>query len=132
MLHAWRAGAVKVPNALMLPRTQASLVNPLIVAGTATIFAAAYAVIGSEPQGLVRLYITFGPVLSLISWTTSDLRHTDLASIYDWGFLQCLAWPILIPWYLKRRYGNGAWLLLGIFILLLAVPRLAARIRPSS
>jgi len=55
-----------------------------------------------------------------------------LASIYDWGLLQCLAWPILIPWYLKRRYGRGAWPLLVIFGLLLLVPRLTARIRPSS
>jgi hypothetical protein len=116
----------------MLPRTRASLLNPCIVAGTATAFAAAYAALGLEPQGLVRLYINFGPVLSLIGWTTADLRHTEFASIYDWGFLQCLAWPILIPWYLKRRYGNGAWPLLGIFVLLLLVPRLAGRIRPSS
>ena len=116
----------------MLPRTQASLLNPLIVAGTATFFAAAYAVIGAAPQGLVRLYITFGPILSLIAWTTADLQHTDLATIYDWGLLQCLAWPILIPWYLKHRYGRGAWPLLGIFLLLLLIPRLAARIRPAS
>ena|SRR2546430_1163038 len=116
---------------LMLPRTQASLLNPFIVAGTAAVFAAAYAAIGAEPHGLVRLYVTFGPVLSLITWTAADLQHTDFASIYDWGFLQCLAWPILIPWYLKRRYGSGAWPLLGIFVLLL-VARLAARIRPSS
>jgi len=116
----------------MLPRTQASLLNPFIVAGTATVFAAAYAGIGAEPQGLVRLYINFGPILSLIAWTSADLQHTDLASIYDWGLLQCLAWPILIPWYLKRRYGRGAWPLLVIFGLLLLVPRLTTRIRPSS
>ena len=32
---------------------------------------------------------------------------------------------------LKRRYGPGAWPLLVIFVLLLAAPHLAARIRAS-
>jgi hypothetical protein len=116
---------------LLLPRTHASLANPLIVTGTATGFAAAYALIRAEPPALVSLYVSLGPLVSLIAWTAADLRHSKLASVYDWGLLQFLAWPVLIPWYLKRRYGAGAWPLLVIFVLLLAAPHLAARIRPS-
>jgi len=82
-----------------------------------------------DPQPLVGLYMRFGPPLSLVSWTIADLRGTDLATIYDWGLLQCMAWPVLIPWYLKRRYGRRAWLLLGVFVLLLLAPHLAAAMR---
>jgi hypothetical protein len=115
----------------MLPRTQASLTNAVIVAATATTFAAAYSLLDTDPQPLVRLYIQYGPPLSLISWTIADLRGTELASIYDWGLFQCVAWPVLIPWYLKRRYGKGAWSLIGIFVALLLAPRLGAALRHS-
>jgi hypothetical protein len=113
----------------MLLRTRASLGPAVIVAATATAFAAAYALLGTDPQPLVGLYIRWGPPLSLISWTAADLRGTDLARIYDWGLLQCMAWPVLIPWYLKRRYGGRAWLLLGVFVVLLSAPHLAAAMR---
>ena len=111
---------------LMMPRTQAPLTNPLIVAGTATAFAAAYAIMGTEPGPLVRLFVDFGPVIALISWTIADRRQSDLASVYDWGFFQCIAWPVLIPWYLKRQYGSGAWPLLAVFLGLILVPQIAA------
>src|SRR5712692_9612371 len=106
----------------MLPHTHAPLTNPLIVAGSATAFATAYAALGREPSGITALYIEFGPRLSLICWAVADLRGTALAAVYDWGFFQLLAWPVLIPWYLKYRYGRGAWLLVGIFTALLVVP----------
>ena len=115
----------------MLLRTHASLRPAVTVAASATVFAAAYALLGTAPQPLVGLYIRFGPSLSLISWTMADLRGTELAAIYDWGLLQCMAWPVLIPWYLKRRYGRRAWPLLGVFVVLLLAPYLAAAIRPS-
>lgn len=38
-----------------------------------------------------------------------------LAGIYDWGLFQCMAWPVMIPWYLKGRYGSWALPLLGVF-----------------
>ena len=116
---------------VMLLRTQASLGPAVIVAASATAFAAAYALLGTDPQPLVGLYIRFGPPLSLISWSKADLRGTELAAIYDWGFLQCMSWPVLIPWYLKRRYGARAWPLLGVFVVSLLAPHLAAAIRHS-
>jgi hypothetical protein len=106
----------------VLPRTQAPLATPLIVAGAATVFSATYALVGMDPRPPVALFVQFGPALSLVSWTVADLRGTDLASIFDWGLLQCYSWPVLIPWYLKRRYGRGAWPLLGLFLVLLLAP----------
>jgi len=92
------------------------------VASTATAFSAIYALFDSDPRPVVVLFVRFAPILSLISWTVADLRDTDLASVFDWGFFLCCAWPVLIPWYLKRRYGKGAWPLLGIFLALLLAP----------
>src|SRR2546429_8294213 len=115
----------------MLLRTHAPLRPAVTVAAIATVYAAAYALLGTAPQPLVGLYIRVGPPLSLISWTIADLRGTELAAIYDWGLLQCMAWPVLIPWYLKRRYGRRGVPLLGGVVVLLLDPYLVAAVRPS-
>jgi hypothetical protein len=64
--------------------------------------------------------------LALISWAVADARGTPLARIHDWGLFYLLAWPVLVPWYLKRQYGTAGWALLAFFILLLAAPFIAA------
>src|SRR5947207_14259812 len=115
----------------MLLRTHASLRPAITVAASATVFAAAYALLGTAPQPLVGLYIRFGPPLSLISWTMADLRGTELAAIYDWGLLQCMVWPVLIPSCLERRYGRRAWPLVGGFLFLILALLLAAALRSS-
>jgi hypothetical protein len=114
-----------VSHPMMLPRTHATLTNPIVVAGSAVAFATIYALMGREPSGLTALYIQFAPCWSLVCWTVADLRSTRLATIYDWGFFHLLAWPVLIPWYLKHRYGRGAWPLIGLFTALLVAPILA-------
>ena len=115
----------------MLLRTHASLKTAVVASLSATGFAVAYAILGTEPRPLTALYIRVGPVLALMSWTLADLRGTDLETILDWGLFQCMVWPVLMPWYLKRRYGRGAWALIAVFLALLLAPRLAEAIRAT-
>jgi len=112
----------------MQPHVRPSLTTPAIVSGSAAAFAFVYALLGKDPFGLTALYIRFGPVISLISWTVADLRRTELGSIHDWGFFQFVAWPVLIPWYLKYRYQQGAWPLIGKFTAALLAPPVASGI----
>jgi len=47
-------------------------------------------------------------------WLHSDIRKRGVAWVYDIGFFLCIAWPIVMPYYLvKTRGAKGLLTILG-------------------
>jgi hypothetical protein len=47
-------------------------------------------------------------------WLRSDSRKRRVAWVYDMGFFLCIAWPLVMPYYLvKTRGGKGLLIILG-------------------
>jgi len=47
-------------------------------------------------------------------WLRSDSRRRNVAWVYDMGFFLCIAWPIVMPYYLlKTRGAKGLLVILG-------------------
>ena len=92
----------------------------LKVAGVTTLFcslaAAAYAATESEPTPIVGLFLSGGPLLTVILWLQDDARRTNVGAVQDWGYFLFLAWPLVIPWYAFKTRGRSGWrLAAGLF-----------------
>lgn len=47
-------------------------------------------------------------------WSRSDSRKRRVAWVYDMGFFLCIAWPLVMSYYLvKTRGGKGLLIILG-------------------
>jgi|SRR5215510_11464048 len=47
-------------------------------------------------------------------WLGSDSRKRGVVPVYDMGFFLCIAWPIVMPYYLlKTRGAKGLLVILG-------------------
>ena len=47
-------------------------------------------------------------------WLRTDSRKRRVASVYDMGLFLCIAWPIVMPYYLvKTRGAKGLLVILG-------------------
>lgn len=47
-------------------------------------------------------------------WLRTDSRKRGVASVYDMGFFLCIAWPLVMPYYLvKTRGAKGLLVILG-------------------
>src|SRR5262252_5253846 len=47
-------------------------------------------------------------------WLRSDSRRRKVVWVYDMGFFLCIAWPIVMPYYLlKTRGAKGLLVILG-------------------
>ncbi|SRR6266496_2335610 len=47
-------------------------------------------------------------------WLRSDSRKRNVAWVYDLGFFLCIAWPLVMPYYLvKTRGAKGLLVILG-------------------
>jgi hypothetical protein len=94
------------------------------VAGIATFFSLAYAVLDKDPPTLTMLYIYYAPFFAVVGWLTRDVRGTWLAGLADLGFLSGFCWPVLLPWYASHRYRPVAWSLASLLIGVVILPQL--------
>jgi hypothetical protein len=67
-----------------------------------------------EPPGAFSL-LRWAALLWIIrEWLRTDSRERGVASVYDIGFFLCIAWPVVMPYYLvKTRGAKGLILILG-------------------
>lgn len=82
------------------------------------LLAAGYGALLLEPARPMLLGLMFGPPIALTSWLAADTRRTHVANVVDIGWLFYAMWPILLPWYVYRTRGPGAWpLTLRLYVL---------------
>jgi hypothetical protein len=110
----------------MAPPTRPSLTNVYLVVGTASLFLVTYALLDTEPLPVFGLFVGTAPLLAVLVWLQRYARSRRIASVYDWGLLWWLAWPIVIPLYSVRLEGRRGWRLGGLLTALNAGPALVA------
>jgi hypothetical protein len=86
-----------------------------------SITAVVYAAIELEPSSVVTLFLSSGPLLTVILWLQKDARRTGVGAVQDWGLFLWFAWPVVIPWYAWKTRGRAGWpLALGLVGLILS------------
>jgi hypothetical protein len=110
----------------MTPPIRPSLTNVYLVVGTASLFLVTYALLGKEPLPIFGLFEGTAPLLAVLVWLQRYARSRRISSVYDWGLLWWLGWPVVIPLYSARLEGRRGWRLGGMLIALSAAPALAA------
>jgi hypothetical protein len=99
----------------------ASLKSVYVTMATCATFAAAYGLAGLELSPLPILFITAGPLVSVVIWLQNDARLRRFATVHDWGLLAYVLWPVLVPWYVFKTRGTRAWRMsLGLLAAVLA------------
>ena len=89
---------------------QSAPLKPLYVTTvTCATLAAVYGLAGMEPSPLPLLFISVGPLISVVLWLQNDARLHRFATVHDWGLLAYLLWPVLVPWYVFKTRGTQAW-----------------------
>ena len=90
-------------------------VTALFCALAAGVFAASEA----DASPLASLFLSWGPLLTVILWLQKDARRTGVGYVLDLGLFLWIAWPIVIPWYALKTRGRAGWrLLFGLFALI--------------
>ena len=65
------------------------------------------------PQSLTFIFF-IGMLWAVGWWLRTDSRRRGVLSVYDPGFFLCLAWPLIMPYYLvKTREAKGLLIVLG-------------------
>jgi hypothetical protein len=107
----------------------ASLKPVYVTTVTCATVAAVYGLAGVEPSTVPTLVLSAGPLISVVLWLQNDARLRHFATVHDWGLLAYLFWPALVPWYLIKTRGPGAWRmalgLLGAVVAPLILPAAA-------
>lgn len=84
-----------------------------------------YLASGFEPPPAFPLLNTIGLLWLVGWWLLRDSRHRGIPWIYDIGFFLCIAWPLILPYYLlTTRRAKGLLLIfafVGTYIAALAV-----------
>lgn len=88
---------------------QAPLKAVYVTTVTCATLAAVYGLAGVEPSPLPRLFISLGPLISVVLWLQNDARLRRFATVHDWGLLAYLLWPVLVPWYVFKTRGTKGW-----------------------
>jgi membrane-bound acyltransferase YfiQ involved in biofilm formation len=90
--------------------TQAASLKPVFVTTAAAgAIAALYGLFGVHPSPVPEIFLLVAPLVSVVFWTQNDARLRRTAFIQDWGFFIYLLWPILVPGYVFKTRGWGAW-----------------------
>src|ERR1051325_8435152 len=95
-----------------------SLRRIYITATVCALFAGVYAAMGTQPPGLALLVTHYATPVSAVLWLQRDARLRGVASVYDWGTLMFITWPVAIPWYAIKTRGLPAGVPLAVFLLL--------------
>lgn len=69
-----------------------------------------------------RFLVEVGPLFAVVYWLREDARARRVPLVFDWGFFALMAWPIAIPWYLRRTRGPHAWPLTLLLLAAIAGP----------
>lgn len=82
---------------------------------------ALYVLAGTEPAPVVALFIAWSPTFCVILWLQKDAARTNVGSVLDLGYFLCLAWPVVLPWYVLKTRGRSGWrLFLGLLAVMFA------------
>ena len=101
-----------------------------MMAVVCSVTAAIYAAVELEPDPIIVLILTGGPLIAVILWVQKDAQRTGVTAVLDWGLFLWIAWPVVIPWYALRTRGRAGWrLALGLPGLIL-LPYLTGAIVP--
>src|SRR6266849_10928919 len=67
-----------------------------------------------DPPGAFSL-LRWAALLWIVGWwLRADSRKRGVASVYDIGFFLCIAWPLVMPYYLVKTRGvKGLLVILG-------------------
>jgi hypothetical protein len=67
-----------------------------------------------DPPGAFSLLRWVGLLWIFGWWLRADSRKRDVACVYDIGFFLCIAWPVVMAYYLvETRGAKGLLLILG-------------------
>lgn len=97
-----------------------------VTAGIASVFAALYTILATDPPLIVSAFLGVAPVVSAALWLRRDARLQRVEVVFDWGLFVLLVWPVLIPWYAIHTRGRGGWSLVGRLFAAILAPFLAA------
>ena len=87
-----------------------------------------YTALQTEPAPAVTLFVSLGPLFTVILWLQKDSRRTGVGAVQDWGYFLWLAWPAVIPWYAFKTRGLAGWKLTAGLFALIGSPYLSALI----
>ena len=98
----------------MSEQAPVSLRPVIITTAVASCFAAAYGFMTPwnptlEPSALVALFLSVGPLISVVIWVQNDAQARRIATVQDWGLFVYLLFPVMVPRHVFLTRGRGAW-----------------------
>jgi hypothetical protein len=80
-----------------------------IFSAVCALFGATYGVLDLEPGAGMTLLLSYGPVLGVTLWLTTDSKQRRVIGAHDAGLFFYLTWPLTITWYALRTRGRSGW-----------------------
>ncbi len=90
------------------------------------IVASVYVLLGEEPPQSVLTLSSTVQSLFILYWVVADARRRRRVPCHDFGFLVGIYLPVSLIWYLVWSRGLRGLLLLGGFVVLVALPQICA------
>ena len=104
-----------------------STVGPLLLlSAMLAIVASVYVLLGEEPPQSVLTLSSTVQSLFILYWVVVDARRRRRVPCHDFGFLVGIYLPVSLIWYLVWSRGLRGLLLLGGFVVLVALPQICA------